>query len=186
MADLVGTRRTVLAALAMPSKAGVVTVNDAGVSVRYIYRGAPERFPASFGVALPTTPMRAHVEGARAALWLGPDEWLLLAPELDGATVGATLAETLAGQPASLVDVGHRQVGLVVAGPRAAELLNAGCPLDLDPAAFPIGMCTRTILAKVEIILWRTADDTFRIEVARSFAPYVVELLREAMFGVSP
>jgi sarcosine oxidase subunit gamma len=186
MADLVATRRTVLAGLALPSKSGVADVSDAGVSSRFIYRGATELFPGSFGVALPTTPMRAHVEGARAALWLGPDEWLLLAPESDGATVGATLAETLAGQPASLVDVSHRQVGLIVAGARAAELLNAGCPLDLDPAAFPIGMCTRTILAKVEIILWRTADDTFRIEVARSFAPYVVELLREAMFGVSP
>ena len=80
---------------------------------------------------------------------------------------------------------GHRQVGLVVTGPRAAELINAGCPLDLDLTAFPIGMCTRTILAKVEIVLWRTATDTFLIEVARSLAPYVVELLREAMFGVA-
>lgn len=186
MADLMASRRSVLEGTAIPSKAGVAVVTDAGASARLIYRGATELFPRSFGVELPAIPMRAHVAGARAALWLGPDEWLLLAPESDGATVGATLAETLAGQPASLVDVSHRQVGLIVAGPRAAELLNAGCPLDLDPAAFPIGMCTRTILAKVEIILWRTADDTFRIEVARSFAPYVVELMREAMFGVSP
>jgi sarcosine oxidase subunit gamma len=170
----------------MPSKAGVAVVTDAGVSARLIYRGATELFPTSFGVQLPTTPMRAQVAGARAALWLGPDEWLLLAPEERGTALDAALSGALAGQPASLVDVSHRQVGLVVAGPHAAELLNAGCPLDLDPTVFPVGMCTRTILGKVEIVLWRTADDTFRIEVARSFAPYVVELLREAMFGVSP
>jgi sarcosine oxidase subunit gamma len=185
MADLVASRRSVLAGLVLPSKAGVAAVTDPAMSTRFIYRGAPELFPAAFGVALSTTPMRAHAEGPRAALWLGPDEWLLLAPERDGAAAGATLAGALAGQSASLVDVSHRQVGLVVAGPRAAELLNAGCPLDLDATAFPIGMCTRTILAKVEIILWRSADDAFRIEVARSFAPYVVELLREAMFGVA-
>jgi sarcosine oxidase subunit gamma len=117
-------------------------------------------------------------------LWLGPDEWLLLAPGVEGSAVGAALAEALHGQAASLVDVGHRQVGLVVAGPRAADLINAGCPLDLDLSAFPEGMCTRTVLAKVEIVLWRTAADAFRIEVARSLAPYVVELLREAMFGI--
>ena len=185
MADLMMSRRSVLAGLSLPSKAGVAAVSDPGVAARFVYRGASELFPGAFGVALPTTPMRAHAEGARAALWLGPDEWLLLTPDADGAAVGAALTQSLAGQVASLVDVGHRQVGLSVTGPRAADLINAGCPLDLDLIAFPVGMCTRTILAKVEIILWRTADDAFRIEVARSLAPYVVELLREALFGVA-
>ena len=184
MADLMMSRRSVLAGLSLPSKAGVAAVSDPGVFARFVYRGAPELFPAVFGIALPT-PMRAHAEGARAALWLGPDEWLLLVPDGDGSTVGVMLVDALAGHAASLVDVGHRQVGLTVTGPRAADLINAGCPLDLDLAAFPVGMCTRTILAKVEIILWRTADDAFRIEVARSLAPYVVELLREALFGVA-
>jgi sarcosine oxidase subunit gamma len=183
MADLVMSRTSALAGLPLPSKAGVATVTDSGESARFIYRGAPELFPEAYGVALPTTPMRAHAEGARGALWLGPDEWLLLTPEADA--VGAALAQSLVGQAASLVDVGHRQVGLIVTGPRAAELLNAGCPLDLDVAAFPVGMCTRTILAKIEITLWRTADDAFRIEIARSLAPYMVEFLREGMFGVA-
>ena len=185
MADLAMSRRSVLTDLALPSKIGVAGVIDPGGSARFMYRGAVEVFPHSFGIALPTTPMRAHAEGARAALWLGPDEWLLLAPDAEGSVLGAALADALHGQAASLVDVSHRQIGLIVAGPRATELLNAGCPLDLDPAAFPVGMCTRTLLAKVEIVLWRTAEDTFRTEVTRSFAPYVVELLREAMFGVA-
>jgi sarcosine oxidase, subunit gamma len=184
MADPVMSRASALAGLSLPSKDGVAAVSDPGAAARFVYRGAPELFPAAFGVALPTSPMRAHVEGSRAALWLGPDEWLLLVPDADGAAVGAALAGARAGQAASLVDVGHRQAGLVVTGPRAADLINAGCPLDLDLTAFPVGMCTRTVLAKVEIMLWRTADDAFRIEVARSLAPYVVELLREALFGV--
>lgn len=182
MVDLAMLRASALAGLSLPSKAGVATVTDAGAAARFIYRGAAETFPAT--VALPTTPMRAHAEGHRVALWLGPDEWLLLAPDVDGSGLGAALAGSLVGQAASLVDISHRQVGLVVTGPRVAELINAGCPLDLDLAAFPVGMCTRTILAKVEIVLWRTADDAFRIEVARSLAPYVIGLLREAMFGV--
>lgn len=184
MADLVVSRTSALAELSLPSKSGVAVVTDPGAATRFVYRGAAGAFPMSFGVALPTAPMRAQVAGSRAALWLGPDEWLLLAPDAE-ATPGISLAAELAGQPASLVDVGHRQIGLVVAGPRAADLINSGCPLDLDLAAFPVGMCTRTILAKVELVLWRTADDTFRIEVARSLAPYVIELLREAMFGVA-
>jgi sarcosine oxidase subunit gamma len=46
-------------------------------------------------------------------------------------------------------------------------------------------MCTRTILAKAEIVLWRTDGDTFRIEVARSFAPYIVAFLAEAMHAIA-
>jgi heterotetrameric sarcosine oxidase gamma subunit len=41
-------------------------------------------------------------------------------------------------------------------------------------------MCTRTIFAKAQIILWRTGAETFRIEIARSFAPYVWGCLEEA------
>ena len=58
-------------------------------------------------------------------------------------------------------------------------LLNAGCPLDLDSTAFPIGMCTRTVLAKAEIVLWRTGQDVFHVEVWRSFADYVSSFLAE-------
>jgi sarcosine oxidase subunit gamma len=39
--------------------------------------------------------------------------------------------------------------------------------------AFPIGMCTRTLFGKAEIVLWRTGEAQFHIEVWRSFAGYV-------------
>jgi heterotetrameric sarcosine oxidase gamma subunit len=41
-------------------------------------------------------------------------------------------------------------------------------------------MGTRTLLGKADIVLWRTAADVFRIEVWRSFAPYVWACLEEA------
>jgi sarcosine oxidase, subunit gamma len=46
-------------------------------------------------------------------------------------------------------------------------------------------MCTRTIFAKAEIVLWRRAKDSFRVEVWRSFAPYVSDFLKEASHGVT-
>ncbi|MDR3372596.1 MAG: sarcosine oxidase subunit gamma family protein, partial [Ancalomicrobiaceae bacterium] len=53
-------------------------------------------------------------------------------------------------------------------------------PLDLDVSAFPVGMSTRTVLAKVEIVLWRKAASTFHLECGRSFAPYVHGFVAEA------
>jgi sarcosine oxidase subunit gamma len=49
----------------------------------------------------------------------------------------------------------------------------------LDLGEFPVGMCTRTVLAKADIVLWRTGDDAFHLEVWRSFSGYVTGLLSE-------
>jgi heterotetrameric sarcosine oxidase gamma subunit len=126
----------------------------------------------TLGVALPAVPFRITEHRGRFALWLGPDEWLVLANE------GTELPSTHAA--GSIVDVSHALTGIIMMGPRAAWAINAFCALDLHPSAFPVGMCTRTAFAKAQIVLWRTAMDTFRIEVARSFAPYVWDCLEEA------
>ena len=74
----------------------------------------------------------------------------------------------------------HRNVGLTVTGALAADILSTGVMLDLDPAAFPVGMATRTLFVKAEIVLWRKGPQAFHIEVWRSFAPYLHGLMGEA------
>ncbi len=158
-------------------------MRDAPPSARLVLRARPAAQVAAsgkLGLSLPVVACRSAARGDVAALWLGPDEWLVLAPDADGPALAAALETAMAGAPHSLVDVGHRQLGLMLDGPHAAEMLNAGCPLDLDIFAFPIGMCTRTIFAKAEIVLWRIDTYTWRIEVWRSFATYVRGLLDEA------
>ena len=81
---------------------------------------------------------------------------------------------------ASAVDVSHRSVGIEVSGAHATDILAAFVALDLAEVTFPVGMATRTLFGKAEIIIWRTGAETFRIEVWRSFAPYVWQCLEEA------
>jgi sarcosine oxidase subunit gamma len=135
-------------------------------------------------LAIPAAACRAAAEGESAALWLGPDEWLLISAEQRAEETAAALRAALAGLAHSLVDVSHRQVALELSGPEAPALLASGCPLDLAPEAFPVGMCTRTLLGKAEIVLWRTGAEAFRLEVWRSFAPYVSAFLAEAASGL--
>ncbi len=149
---------------------------------RFSFRGnaaAQSAAGAAFGVAFPAVACRAATSGNRAALWLGPDEQLLLAPVAEGPTVRSVLAAALVDLPHSLVDVSQRQGALELRGPHAAWLLNGGCPLDLDARVFPAGMCTRTVFAKTEIVLWRTATDVIHVEVGRSFTDYLVGMLHE-------
>lgn len=129
---------------------------------------------------------RITTTGERRSLRLGPDEWLLLAPEEEGEDLAAAIASELGETFHALVDVGHREVAFEVEGPSAAEVINSGCPLDLHDAAFPAGSATRTLLAKAEIVLARLGEaPLWRIECGRSFAAYVEAWLEEAVAGLS-
>ena len=119
--------------------------------------------------------------GSRAALWLGPDEWLLLMDEMDAAGLMRRCASRLVGTPHSLVDVSHAYAGLMIDGRQAASVLSHGCPLDLSLPTFPVGMCTRTILSKAQIVLWRTATESFHVGTARSLSVYVLQFLEESL-----
>jgi len=102
---------------------------------------------------------------------LGPDEWLFRGEASEAMPTGA-------GLPVAITDISERSICMVVDGPRAAEVLMSGCPLDLDN--FAVGRATRTIYETVEIIIIRGADDRFEIEVWRSFAGWLWTALTTA------
>ena len=134
---------------------------------------AAHAWPAGFS----EIPCRATTAGDAASLWLGPDEFLLISAQ------PITLTAALGATPHSLVDVSHRQLGFELSGPECGVWLNGGCPLDLHPSALPVGMCTRTVFAKADIVLWRKATDVFHVEVWRSFLDYTLQLLAEFSLG---
>jgi sarcosine oxidase, subunit gamma len=158
-------------------------------AARFSLRGAQpvmQAAGAALGLNISDRACRSSDNGRCAALWLGPDEQLVLASVADGADVARQLHAALGALPHSLVDVSQRQVAVEIRGPWAPALLNAGCPLDLHISSFPIGMCTRTLLGKADIVLWRTSATAFHVEVWRSFADYTVRFLSEASRELVP
>jgi sarcosine oxidase subunit gamma len=147
---------------------------------RFVLRGGSDALAAAadaLGLQHSEMPCHAARNDVRAALWLGPDERLLIGPADAAEEMERLLRQALAGKSHSLVETSHAQTAFELGGSPAAAALNIGCPLDLDPAAFPVDMCTRTVFAKAQIVLWRTGPETFRVETARSFAPYVTKIL---------
>ena len=97
-------------------------------------------------------------------LCLGPDEWLLRAP-------AGTVVPLGEGQPLAVVDVSERALTLVVEGPRAHDVLSAGCPRDLGKLT--VGEGRRTVFEGVEIVLLRTGEHRYEVDVWRSFAEWL-------------
>lgn len=162
---------------------GRTRVTILGPAARFSLRvaGALSNPPAScgdFDLSGPLNTCRTH--GDRIAARLGPDEWLLIGPESESATVAT--GEDLADRVISLVDISHRNVAFTVSGPNAPAVLNAGIALDLSDAAFPAGSATRTLLGKAEVVLLRPGTaPVYQVECWRSFAPYVHGLLTEVV-----
>lgn len=131
---------------------------------------------AALGLALPTRPKTSNSAGGRHALWLGPDEWLVI--DESGADLAAAARE--ADMLHSAVDISHRNTAVIVSGEGAEATLSAGCPQDLSNDAFPVGACSRTLMGKIEVVVWRRAATVYHVECWRSFAGYAFDFLNEA------
>ncbi len=131
----------------------------------------------TIGLTLPKKPGTTATKGETSALWIGPDEWFITAP--DGTGLEEKLNKAKTGL-FSVVSINHRNTAITVSGSNAVNTLNSGCPRDLSSTAFPVGSCSRTLMGKAEIILWRTGETEFRVECWRSFSDYVWKHLVDA------
>lgn len=153
------------------------------INVRLDAKGAAA---AAVGLALdlplPLQPNTAVRAGELTALWLGPDEWLLVCPPGGGRDLEYRIREAAGDEPVSVTDVSAQRTTLLVTGPRARDLLAHGCPLDLHPRAFGAGHCAQTTLGRTQIVLVARDEPRagFWVLVRSSFAGYLADWLLDA------
>lgn len=109
-------------------------------------------------------------------LWMGPDEYLVLAEP--GRQVELESALRDAGALA-VVDVSAQRNVLRLTGEHARDVLAHGCSIDLDPSVSPPGTCVQTLLARTGIVLM-VREEGFTILVRQSFANYFTAWLADA------
>jgi len=165
-------------------------VNLRGPRTDEAFQGAFKGFsghdlPAAAGESL---------QGTRAtAFWLSPDEWWIVDKSGTwggepgaGTRLAAELRQALAGMPVAVTDISDSRAVIRLSGPRARQVLQKACPLDLHPQHFGIGQCAHTRLAKAAALIHLSADESaaggpaFDIYVVRSFAEYVWHWLESA------
>jgi sarcosine oxidase, subunit gamma len=129
----------------------------------------------AFGLSLPSVIGQGVEDGARRALCLGPDEWMLSAAGPDRDKIIAAFARLYAELPHSLVEISDREIAVTLECAHAATLLSVGCPVDVE--SFAVGTGARTIFDGVQVVLYREGPDRFTMEIWRSFLPHVLDLL---------
>jgi sarcosine oxidase subunit gamma len=132
--------------------------------------------------ALPTRPNTAVATGDLTVLWLGPDEWLVVAPEGQREPLEKALRQAIGTEPGAVVDLSAHRTTVELTGERASEVLAKGCSLDLHPAVFTPGSCAQVLLAQAPVLLLAREGDapTYWLLVRASFATYVATWLLDA------
>ncbi len=173
--------------------------SDAGVAIREIthrvqivLRGAAsdKAFMAAatkaLPVELPLDPCTSsgEVEGLHI-LWMGPDEWLIVAPDDGYGDLASKLSGGFVGVHAAVVDVSESRTTVRLSGNSACETLSKGCSIDLHPRQFSKDKVVNTLLAQAHVTLHQITDDdtngcTYDIFVHRSFAEYLWSWLEDA------
>jgi sarcosine oxidase subunit gamma len=141
---------------------------------------AAQRIAGALGFALPVTPNTVASNGDRRALWLGPDEWLVVAPDGQQNALEPALLSGLNGAFGSVVDVSANRAVLEIRGAKARKLLAHGVSIDLDARSLGSDRCAQTLLAKAQVIIERRDQSAFHLYVRASFAGYVATWLLDA------
>jgi sarcosine oxidase, subunit gamma len=127
-------------------------------------------------LGFPARPNTTSTWNESDVLWLGPDEWLVIAEAGREAELLAELGAALAPGHRSVVDVSANRAALELRGPDRLERLAIACPLDLHPRSWGPGRCAQTVFGAAPVLLHERPDAT-RVFVRPSFAGYVVGLL---------
>ena len=138
----------------------------------------------ALGDALPHQANTTSEVGGAVVCWLGPDEWLIIAPH-GSDSLAYQLEAAIGGQHAALTDISDARAVIRLSGRHAREVLEKGCDLDLHATAFAIGDCAQSGLAQAAVLLRRLADPapdetTWEIYVERSFGTYLWMWLEDA------
>ena len=134
-----------------------------------------------FGLSLPEKPNTAGQHRQNAALWLGPDEWLIVVPDGREGKLLANLDKELANVHFAASDVSNSRVVLQLSGADARNVLAKGCSLDLHPSTFSDENCAQSSLARCHVLLHQVDDlPSFDVYVHRSFAGYAWAWLADA------
>jgi sarcosine oxidase subunit gamma len=118
-------------------------------------------------------------------LWLGPEEFLVVAPTEFHESLGGDLIQgllaALADGEGQIVDLSANRTTFELTGPRSRAMLERGCSLDFHPSVFKAGMALSTEIGGIPAILWKTTEESYRVFPWASFAEFLGRWLLDAM-----
>ena len=165
-------------------------INQENISVKEItpvmkinLRGKKREFLTNVGknlnMILPTEANTSTTSDKLTAIWLSPDEWMIVSNELVSKETNKyelqeilfnSISKTTLG---AVVDVTDQFVQLELKGENIYEIFSAGSPFNFNQFREKKGSTTQTVLNHVDVILHHKDKNIVNLFVRRSFAEHL-------------
>jgi sarcosine oxidase subunit gamma len=132
------------------------------------------------GFELPKAPRTSATWGDVKALWLSPDQWLILCAQNKTAELLAELNAALGKIHSLAVDVSDMRSIIRLEGEGVRETLMKGSSLDLISEDYKPGTTRRLRFAEIAALLHVVEDNVIDVYVFRSYAEYTWAFIEKA------
>ena len=171
-------------------------INQESVSVKEIspvmkinLRGKKREFLTNIGknlnMILPTEANTSTTSDKLTAIWLSPDEWMIVSNELVSKDTNKyelhemlfnSISKTNLG---AVTDVTDQFLQLELKGENIYEIFSAGSPFNFNEFKEKKGSTTQTVLNHIDVILHNKGENIVNLFVRRSFAEHLYSWIED-------
>ena len=140
----------------------------------------------NLNMILPTEANTSTTSDKLTAIWLSPDEWMIISNELASKdTNKSDLYEMLFNSISktnlgAVIDVTDQFVQLELKGENVYEIFSAGSPFNFNEFKEKKGSTTQTVLNHIDVILHHKDENTVNLFVRRSFAEHLFSWIEDS------
>ncbi len=166
-----------------------VSVKEISPVIKINVRGKKREFLTNIGknlnMILPTEANTSTTSDKLIAIWLSPDEWMIVSNEfVSKDTDKYELLEMLFNSISktnlgAVVDVTDQFVQLELKGKNIYEIFSAGCPFNFNEFKEKKGSTVQTVLNHVDVILHHKDENFVNLFVRRSFAEHLYNWIED-------
>jgi sarcosine oxidase subunit gamma len=160
-----------------------VSLKEISPVIKINLRGKKREFLTNIGknlnMILPTEANTSTTIDKLTAIWLSPDEWMIVSNEFASKETNKNeLYEMLFNSISkknlgAVIDVTDQFVQLEMKGKNIYEIFSAGCPFNFDEFKKKKGSTTQTVLNNMDVIMHHKDENIVNLFVRRSFAEHL-------------
>ena len=167
-----------------------ISVKEISPIMKLNLRGKKREFLTTVGkhldMILPTEANTSSSSSKLTALWLSPDEWMVVSNELiEKNTNSYDLEESLYNSISktnlgAVIDVTDQFVMLELKGSKIYELFSSGSTYNFNDFREKKGSTTQTLLNNIDVIIQNKSENLVNLFVRRSFSEHLFSWINDS------
>ncbi len=173
---------------------GSISVKEISPVIKINLRGKKREFLTNVGknlnMILPTEANTSTTSDKLTAIWLSPDEWMVVSNELVSKDTNKyelqemlfnSISKTTLG---AIVDVTDQFVQLELKGKKIYDLFSSGSPFNFNEFKERKGSTTQTLLNNIDVIIHNKDQNYVNLFVRRSFANHLFDWMNDFVLRI--